>query len=286
MTGPRPASSRRPSSLRRYGQNHLVDTNVLEAVLRLAAVRADDVVLEVGAAAGLLTDRLAAQATAVHAFEIDRRFAPALEKLAARHANVQVYLEDALRASLGRLAPPPTAMVANLAYSIAIPVIVKSIGELPDLGRWAVMVQRELAERLFATPRTKAYAAVSVLVQLACERETVKPVPRQAFSPPPRVDSVFVTFVRRSAAGSGRGADAERLTAEESLAVTALVRLGFGQRRKMLVNTLSGAARGGRVLARDQVSRALLAQGLPATARPEELAPPAFVALARELEWI
>jgi 16S rRNA (adenine1518-N6/adenine1519-N6)-dimethyltransferase len=285
MTGARPAGAHRPTFLRRYGQNHLVDKNILEAVLRLAAVRPDDVVLEVGAAAGLLTDRLAEQAAAVHAFEIDRRFAPALEQLRARHANVQVHLEDALRAPLGRLTPPPTAMVANLAYNIAIPLIVTSIGEVPSLGRWAVMLQKELAERLFAEPRTKAYAAVSVLVQLNCERETMRPVPRQAFSPPPRVDSVFVTFVRRPAAGSERAAEAAPLTADESLALAALVRLAFGQRRKMLVNTIGGAARHGRALTRDQVSRALLAQGLPAGARPEELSPAAFVSLARELAW-
>ena len=285
MSGARPAGAQRPMALRRYGQNHLVDKNILEAVLRLAAVRADDIVLEVGAAAGLLTDRLATQAAAVHAFEIDRRFAPALEQLAARHANVQVHIEDALRAPLGRLAPPPTALVANLAYNIAIPVIVTSISDVPSLQRWAVMLQKELAERLFAAPRTKAYSAVSVLVQLACERESVRPVPRQAFSPPPRVDSVFVTFTRRSASGSEHAADAGSLTADESPAIAALVRLAFGQRRKMLVNTIAGAARNGRVLARDQVSAALLAQGLPATARPEELSPSAWVSLARELRW-
>jgi len=285
MSGGRPAGAQRPLALRRYGQNHLVDKNILAAVLRSAAVRPDDVVLEVGAAAGLLTDHLAEQAAAVHAFEIDRRFAPALEQLAARHGNVQVHIEDALRAPLDRLAPPPTALVANLAYNIAIPLIVTSISEVPSLARWAVMLQKELAERLFAAPRTKAYSAVSVLVQLACERESVRQVPRQAFLPPPRVDSVFVTFARQAAAGSGRAANARQLTADEWPAMAALVRLAFGQRRKMLVNTIGGAARQGRVLTREQVSAALVAQGLPAGARPEELSPPAWVSLARELAW-
>ena len=147
------------------------------------------------------------------------------------------------------------------------------------------MLQKELAERLFAAPRTKAYSAVSVLVQLACERESVRQVPRQAFLPPPRVDSVFVTFARQAAAGSGRAANARQLTADEWPAMAALVRLAFGQRRKMLVNTIGGAARQGRVLTREQVSAALVAQGLPAGARPEELSPSAFVSLARELAW-
>jgi 16S rRNA (adenine1518-N6/adenine1519-N6)-dimethyltransferase len=264
----------RPRALRRYGQNHLVDANILRVILALAAVRADDVVLEVGAADGLLTEHLAEQARAVHAFEIDGRYAAALEALAAKRPSIHLHLRDALKTRLDELDPMPTILVANLAYNIAIPLIVETVGHLPALDRWAVMAQKELEERLFAAPRVKAYSAVSVLVQLACERTGLRQVPRTAFSPVPRVDSVFVTFRRRREGLPDGYEDLEKL-----------VRLGFGQRRKMLLNSLAGAAHGGVALARDDVRRALVALGVSESARPEELTPRQFVALARELGW-
>jgi 16S rRNA (adenine1518-N6/adenine1519-N6)-dimethyltransferase len=275
MTSSRPP---RPTALHRYGQNHLVDANTLASIVRMAAVRPDDVVLEVGAAAGALTEQLASRARVVHGFEIDRRFRPRLEQLASRHENLRLHWGDALKADLSRLDPAPTALVANLAYSIAIPLIMRSIVELPGVERWAVMVQKELGERLFAVPSTKAYSAVSVLLQLACRKEGVRPVPRTVFSPQPRVDSWFVTFGRRT---DGPAVDPVAYTSLERL-----VRVAFGQRRKMIINSLSGAAHGGRALTRDDVRRALDALGLPLTTRPEELAPDRFVALAREVGWL
>jgi 16S rRNA (adenine1518-N6/adenine1519-N6)-dimethyltransferase len=266
----------RPQALHRYGQNHLVDKNTLAAIVRLADVRDDDVVLEVGPAAGVLTRRLVEGAAFVHAYEIDRRFAPPLEALAVRHGNLFLHWGDALRADLGALQPAPTALVANLAYNIAIPLIMTTLTSMPSLRRWAVMVQRELGERLFATPSTKPYSAVSVAVQLACEREAARPVPRTVFSPQPKVDSQFVVFTRRPSAPS-----------PEALAqLERLVRHAFGQRRKMLTNSLVGATHDGRALTRDDIRGALERLGLPATSRPEELPPPMFVALANELEWL
>ena len=136
------------------------------------------------------------------------------------------------------------------------------------------MVQKELGDRLFAVPSTKAYSAVSVLTQLACRREEVRAVPPAAFRPQPRVDSSFVTFVRggrvcprderrRRAAG-----EAPPLTAAEYAAMDQLVRLAFGQRRKVLTNTLAGAARAGVTLSRDDVRRALAELGLSSGGAP------------------
>ena len=178
-----------------------MDKNVLHAIVDQARVSPDDVVLEVGAAGGLLTRPMLERARLVHAFEIDRRWLPRLEELAAAEPRLVLHAGDALKADLGALEPPPTALIANLAYNIAIPLIMTTIAELPSVRRWAVMVQRELGERLFAVPSTKAYAAVSVLTQLACRLEKVRPVPASAFRPRPRVESSFVTFVRREAAG-------------------------------------------------------------------------------------
>ena len=198
----------RPHALHRYGQNHLVDGNILRAIVKQAAVGPDDVVLEVGAADGQLTRPLLERARLVHAFEIDHRYASRLSKLAGEHPNLSVHPGDALKQDLAALDPPPTALVANLAYNIAIPLIMTTIAGLPQLSRWAVMVQKELGDRLFAAPSTKAYAAVSVLAQLACRREEVRAVPPAAFRPQPRVDSSFITFVR-----GGRTKPAGRTTA-------------------------------------------------------------------------
>jgi 16S rRNA (adenine1518-N6/adenine1519-N6)-dimethyltransferase len=275
----------RPHALRRYGQNHLVDKNILHAIVDQAAVGPDDVVLEVGAAGGLLTRPVLERARLVHAFEIDRRWLPRLEELAAAEPRFALHAGDALKADLTALDPPPTAVVANLAYNIAIPLIMTTIAGLPSVRRWAVMVQRELGERLFATPSTKAYSAVSVLTQLACRLEKARPVSASAFRPRPRVESSFVTFVRRDAAGDGdRGAPDAVAAAPgpgEYAAVSHLVRLAFGQRRKTLVNSLGGAAHAHATLSRDDVRAALRGLGLSEAARPEELSPPQWLTFAR-----
>jgi 16S rRNA (adenine1518-N6/adenine1519-N6)-dimethyltransferase len=271
----------RPRSLHRYGQNHLVDANILRAIVEQAGVRADDVVLEVGAADGQLTRPLLARAHLVHAFEIDHRYSARLERLAAEHENLRPHAGDALKFDLTTLDPPPTALVANLAYNIAIPLIMTSIARLPSVTRWSVMVQKELGDRLFAVPSTKAYSAVSVLAQIACSLEKVRPVPPAAFRPQPRVDSSFVSFRRREAA---RGEAA--LTITEYIAMDKLVRPAFAQRRKVLTNTLPGVARAEVTLTRDDVLAALATFGLSPAARPEELSPSQWVAFARELDWL
>jgi 16S rRNA (adenine1518-N6/adenine1519-N6)-dimethyltransferase len=266
--------------MRRYGQNHLVDKNVLHAIVEQAAVNPDDVVLEVGAAGGLLTRPVLERVRLVHAFEIDRRWLPRLEELAGAEPRLVLHAGDALKADLSALEPSPSAVVANLAYNIAIPLIMTTIAELPTVRRWAVMVQRELGERLFAVPSTKAYAAVSVLTQLACRLEKARPVPASAFRPRPRVESSFLTFVRRDA--SGAAVDAAPDPAEYAT-VSHLVRLAFGQRRKTLVNSLGGAAHAGTTLRRDDVRAALRELTLGEAARPEELPPPQWRTFAAVL---
>jgi 16S rRNA (adenine1518-N6/adenine1519-N6)-dimethyltransferase len=278
--GARPA---RPPAAHRYGQHHLVDRGTLDAILALAAVQPADVVLEVGAADGTLTRPLLAAAAHVHAYEVDRRFAGALEGLAAEQDSLTLHLVDAMRADFGRLQPVPTAFVANLAYNIAIPVIMKSLEEAPGLRRWAVMVQRELADRLFARPSTKPYSSVSVLVQLVCRPVAARPIPRTVFSPRPRVDSTFVVFERREQ-------EPEPAT---YAAAARLVRAAFGQRRKMLANSLNGVslrypAAGGEgdrtvVPSAASVRAALEGLGLGSSARPEELTPSQLLDLTTAL---
>jgi 16S rRNA (adenine1518-N6/adenine1519-N6)-dimethyltransferase len=216
---------------RELGQNFLIDDNVLRVIERIAPLRPDDVVLEVGAGLGVLTRWLADRVALVHAIEIDRRLAPALETTLAGADNVRLLFADVMRVDLAGLRPPPDAMVANLPYSVATPVIMDA---LPVCQRFCVMVQREIADRLFAAPGSKAYGAVSVLVQLSCRRLALRPVSRRVFTPVPRVDSALVAFERSGPLAT------EPVWPELSRVVHA----GFGHRRKRLANALELAGLG------------------------------------------
>ena len=216
---------------RELGQNFLIDDNVLRMIGSVAPLLPDDVVLEVGAGLGVLTRWLAERARLVHAIEIDRRLAPALETTLAGAANVRLLFADALRVDLAGLDPVPQALVANLPYSVATPVVMNA---LPVCERFCVMVQREIADRLFARPGTKAYGAVSVLVQLSSRRLAVRAVSRRVFSPVPRVDSALVAFERSNALAAGP--DWPR--------ISQVVHAAFAHRRKLLANSLELAGFG------------------------------------------
>ena len=249
-----------------FGQNFLADPSLLEAIVREARLDASDVVLEVGGGKGALTERLAEAVRAVHVIEIDERLRDGLEEIAARHEGVQLTMGDAMKADLAALEPEPSAMVSNLPYSVATPVIMRSIAELGQVNSWTVMVQREIADRLRAVPRTKAYGAPSVLAQLACRVEMLRTVDRAVFRPPPRVDSALVRL-ERVAAWPGDG-------------VARLVRAAFAHRRKALARSVATAG----VAQRQRVLEALAGLGKEPTVRAEELEPQEFVALAERLE--
>ncbi len=188
---------RLPAAKKELGQHFLVDENLLGVIGRLAELAPEDVVLEVGPGLGVLTAYLAERVAHVQAVELDRSLEPALAERLAPHTNVELHFGDALRLDLASLDPAPTKLVANLPYSIATPLVVESLDGLPTVGLWCVMVQREVADRFFAEPSTKAYGAVSVLVQLAAERTGFHPVSRSVFRPQPNVDSALVAFRRR-----------------------------------------------------------------------------------------
>jgi 16S rRNA (adenine1518-N6/adenine1519-N6)-dimethyltransferase len=250
---------------RSLGQHFLVDENILRVVERLAELGEDDVVLEIGPGRGVLTAFLADRVRHVHAVEIDRSLEPQLAAIAAR-PNVELRFGDALRLDPADLVPPPTKLVANLPYNVATPIVVESLDGLPTVERWCVMVQREVADRFFAEPSTKAYGAVSVLVQLAAQRRGLHPVSRMVFRPRPNVDSALVAFARRPLPpGFAR--------------VKQVVEAAFAHRRKTLANSVELAGLATR--ARATAALADLGRG-PAT-RAEELAPPEFVALADAL---
>jgi 16S rRNA (adenine1518-N6/adenine1519-N6)-dimethyltransferase len=245
---------------KQLGQHFLVDENILGVIGRLAELDPGDIVLEVGPGLGVLTRYLAERVAHVHAVELDRSLEPYLRDIGS---NVSLEFGDALHIDLGGDA---TKLVANLPYNIATPLLVESLDGLPRIELWCVMVQREVADRLFAVPSTKAYGAVSVLVQLVCERTGFHPVSRTVFRPPPNVDSALVAF-RRVA------------LPDDYARVKRIVAGAFAHRRKTLPNSLELAG----VAPRTNAAAALEAIGRSATARAEALAPAEFVALAREL---
>ena len=168
---------------RELGQHFLVDENILRVIERLAELSPEDVVLEIGPGRGILTRFLAERVAHVHAVEIDRSLEPYLPS----DENVDLHWGDALALDPASLDPSPRKLVANLPYNVATPIVVESLDGLPRIERWCVMVQREVADRFFAAPRTKAYGAVSVLVQLAADRTGWHPVTREVFRPRPNV---------------------------------------------------------------------------------------------------
>ena len=252
----------------RLGQNFLADTNLLHAIVREASLADDDVVLEVGGGEGALTAALAPRVATVHVIELDERLRERLEAVAAEHGNVDLHFGDAMRIGLADLEPAPTRMVANLPYSVATPLLLRTIAELPGLSAWTLMVQREIADRLRAAPGSRTYGAPSVLVQFACEVRLLRSVDRAVFTPRPRVDSALIRLRRTGPAAAP--------------AVVSVVRDGFAHRRKSLARSLEHARPG----VRDSVREALAGMGLPADARAEQLAPKQFAALAAVLEGV
>jgi 16S rRNA (adenine1518-N6/adenine1519-N6)-dimethyltransferase len=249
----------------RLGQNFLADPNLLGAIVREADLDPSDVVLEVGGGQGALTAELARNAAFVHVVELDERLREPLTEVAERAGNVELHFADAMRIDLAGLDPAPTAVVANLPYSIATPLLLRTISELESVAEWTVMVQREIADRLRAAPGSRVYGSPSVLVQLACEVRMLRTVDRAVFTPRPRVDSALLRLQRVAPAAEDR--------------VARLVRDAFAHRRKALAASLELAERGRRDAARAALGRL----GLPENARAEQLAPADFKRLAELL---
>ncbi|HEY7177803.1 MAG TPA: 16S rRNA (adenine(1518)-N(6)/adenine(1519)-N(6))-dimethyltransferase RsmA [Gaiella sp.] len=248
------------------GQHFLVDRNVLGVIERLAELRGDDAVLEIGPGLGVLTTFLADRVAHVHAVELDRGLESGLREALDARANVELLFGDALAVDLGALRPAPTKLVSNLPYNVATPLVVESLIGLPTVAVWCVMVQREVADRFFAEPRTKAYGAVSVLVRLHARRTGFHPVSRTVFRPQPNVDSALVAFSRIP--GPARADEVARVVAA-----------AFAHRRKTLANSVALAG----LAPRDRAVEALHAVGLRPDVRAEALEPDEFVSLAETL---
>jgi 16S rRNA (adenine1518-N6/adenine1519-N6)-dimethyltransferase len=260
---PRQASLRR---LRRFevrpnrelGQNFLIDDNILGVIGRAAELASEDVVLEVGGGLGVLSEYLAPQVHHLHVVEVDRSLEAPLAEALAPFPNATLHLADAVKLDFTALDPAPDKVVANLPYGVAATVLLKSVAELPGARLWVAMVQREVADRLAASPGGKSYGATSVLAQLACDVKFLRRVPRTVFHPEPNVESALLVMRRHAPAPPPE--------------LTALVHAAFAHRRKALAGSLA-LAPGARPELRDAARQALTDLGRPPGARAEQLAP-------------
>jgi 16S rRNA (adenine1518-N6/adenine1519-N6)-dimethyltransferase len=257
---------------KRLGQNFVHDPNTVRRIVAAAGLDPEDVVVEVGPGLGSLTLALLPAAAHVYAVEIDAALAAALpqtvaERAAPAHAaRLTVRHADALRMTGADLPEPaPTAVVANLPYNVAVPVVLHLLAELPTVRHGLVMVQKEVADRLVAPPGSKIYGVPSVKLAWYATARSAGRVPPDVFWPVPNVDSGLVSFTRREPPAS---------VARE--AVFAVVDAAFAQRRKTLRAALAGWAGGP-----DQAERILRTAGVDPGTRGEALPVAAFAAIAQ-----
>lgn len=263
---------------KRLGQNFLVDRNIALKILAGAGLDKQDTVLEIGPGLGTLTREMAARAGQVIAIEIDRGLLPILEETLAASPNVQVVTGDALKIDLDQLVYENTSrrhtykLVANLPYYITSPLVMHLLENKFNFSLAVVMVQSEVARRMVAGPGTKDYGALSVAVQFYVLSELLFPVSPNVFVPRPEVASAVVRLTPRQLPPVRVG---------EEKNFFALVRAAFGQRRKTILNALSGAPLGP---AKDEWAAIIKAAGLSPAVRGESLGLDEFAALTRSYE--
>jgi 16S rRNA (adenine1518-N6/adenine1519-N6)-dimethyltransferase len=246
------------------GQNFVVDPNTIRKVVDVAGDLSGKTVLEIGAGAGSLTLGLARAADGVIAVEFDDRMVPALRESLLGIDNVEIVATDAMKLDYATL--DATEVVANLPYNIAVPLVITVLENAPQISSLTVMTQREVGERLAATPGSKSYGQVSVLVGYWARAAVAARISRNAFYPVPTVDSVLVRIVRRETPPI----DYARLSE--------VVKTAFGQRRKTLRNTLGPLGSSA-----SEVEDTIRAAGIDPGARPETVSLGDWVAITRQL---
>ena len=261
----------RPS--KSLGQNFVVDGNTCRKIVRLAEVDGSDVVLEIGPGLGSLTLALLHEVREVIAIEIDNRLAKALPDTVAAHlpdkaANLSVTNDDAMNVTELMTAVAPTALVANLPYNISVPVLLHTLEHFPSITRGIVMVQAEVAERLAAKPGSKVYGVPSVKLRWWADATVASAISREVFWPIPRVDSLLLSFTRRS----------HPVINDEGLRqrTFTVIDTAFAQRRKMLRASLApflGSS--------EKASARLIELGIDPTARAENLTLEDFILIAQ-----
>lgn len=259
---------------KRYGQNFLIDTSVLERIIDAAQITKEDCVLEIGPGIGTMTQYLAESAREVVAVEIDKSLIPILRDTLAAYDNVTVINEDILKVDIRKIAKEknggrPIKVVANLPYYITTPIIMGLFESHVPLKSITIMVQKEVADRMQVGPGTKDYGALSLAVQYYAKPEIVANVPPNCFIPRPNVGSAVIRLTRH---------ETPRVQVKDEAFLFALIRASFNQRRKTLVNGLGNAAE--LKLGKEKVAQALAQMGLSATIRGEALTLEQFAQLS------
>lgn len=257
---------------KKYGQNFLIDTRVLDKIIAAAEITEDDCVLEIGPGIGTMTQYLAERAGEVAAVEIDANLIPILEETLSAYQNVTIINQDILKMDVKGLAEErgkPLKVVANLPYYITTPIIMGLFENHVPLRNITVMVQKEVAERMQAGPGRKDYGALSLAVQYYAKPEIVANVPPNCFIPRPNVGSAVVRMDRY---------ETPPVQVEDERKLFAVIRAAFNQRRKTLANSLANAQELG--ISRERTGQALERMGLPATVRGEALSLAQFAELS------
>ncbi len=262
---------------KKYGQNFLIDTSVLERIIRAAGITKEDLCLEIGPGIGTMTQYLAETAREVVAVEIDKNLIPILEETLSDYENITVINDDILKVDLNRIVKERNEgrsikVVANLPYYITTPIIMGLFEKQVPVKSITVMVQKEVAERMQAGPGTKDYGALSLAVQYYAEPEVVAKVPPNCFIPRPNVGSAVIRLTRH---------EKPAVQVEDEKKMFSLIKASFGQRRKTLVNSLSNAPELG--ISRDHAAAALEKMGLPPMIRGEALTLEQFAELSNRI---
>lgn len=262
---------------KKYGQNFLIDTHVLDKIIAAANITKDDMVLEVGPGIGTMTQYLCEHAREVVAVEIDKNLIPILEDTLSEYHNVTVIQNDILKVDIEKIvqernAGKPIKVVANLPYYITTPIIMGLFESHVPIENITVMVQKEVADRMQVGPGTKDYGALSLAVQYYAEPYIVANVPPNCFMPRPKVGSAVIRLTRHSK---------PPVAVTDEKLMFGLIRASFNQRRKTLVNGLNNSPELN--FTKEEITRALENMGLPPTVRGETLTLEDFARLSELL---
>lgn len=262
---------------KKFGQNFLIDTSVLERIMNAAEITKEDCVLEIGPGIGTMTQYLAERAKKVFAVEIDKNLIPILGETLAEYDNVTVINEDILKVDIERLVQEqnkgkPIKVVANLPYYITTPIIMGLFESKVPLHSITIMVQREVADRMQETPGSKEYGALSLAVQYYAKPEIVANVPPNCFMPRPSVGSAVIKLTRYE--------QPPVVVADEKL-MFQIIRASFNQRRKTLVNGLTNASF--LQVGKENILEALDQMGQPVSVRGETFSLDQFAQLTNLL---
>lgn len=259
---------------KKFGQNFLIDTRVLERIIAAAGVTKEDFVLEIGPGIGTMTQYLCEHARAVAAVEIDKNLIPILADTLSEYDNVEVINDDILKVDINRLAEErnggkPIKVVANLPYYITTPIIMGLFESHVPIDSITIMVQKEVADRMQVGPGTKDYGALSLAVQYYAKPEIVANVPPNCFMPRPNVGSAVIRLTRHKEVP---------VQVEDEKLMFRIIRASFNQRRKTLANGLNNAP--DIPLSKEKIAEAIAELGVNPSIRGEALTLEEFAALS------